>query len=94
MVGEEFMDFPQYVVDGKFVWTQAHADAFDVIKPELSRCLKLRSFDSENPALRTYLITDASTTGMAGYVAQGPLTGTWEDSWPIECYSRAFTSTE
>ena len=31
---------------------------------------------------------------MAGYVAQGPVDGTWENSWPIEVWARTFTPAE
>ena len=86
--------FPPYTVNGKFVWTPACQEAWEQLKRDMAQCLRLRAFDPNNTQLRTYLITDASLAGMAGYVAQGPLDGTWEKSWPIEVWARAFTPAE
>ena len=86
--------FPPYTVNGKFVWTPACQEAWEQLKQDMAKCLRLKAFQPDNPELRTYLITDASLVGMAGYVAQGPANGTWEDSWPIEVWARAFTPAE
>lgn len=87
--------FPAYTVNGKFVWTPTHESAWDEFKDEMKAAYRLRPFNAppeEN--LRTYLITDASLTGIAGYVAQGPLDGTLRDAWPIDVWARPLTPTE
>ena len=86
--------FPAFTLNGRFVWTPACAAAWEVLRRDMAQCLRLRAFDSASAALQTYLICDASLVGLAGYVAQGPISGTWEDSWPISCFARAFTATE
>ena len=91
---EDHRKFPPYTVNGKFVWTPACQEAWEQLKNDMMKCLRLQAFKPEDPKLRTYLITDASLTGMAGYVAQGPVEGTWEDSWAIEVWARAFTPAE
>ena len=86
--------FPEYTVNGKFVWTPACAEAWEQLKRDMANCLRLRPFKANDPSLRTYLITDVSLTGMAGYIAQGPVDVTWVNSWPIEIWARAFTFAE
>ena len=60
----------------------------------MQNALKLRVFQPHDTKLRTYLITDASQTGISAYIAQGPIDGNWKDSWPIECFNRRFTNAE
>ena len=56
--------------------------------------LSLRPYKADDETLRTFLFTDASLVGMAGYVAQGEREKDWQDSWPIECWARAFAGAE
>ena len=85
---------PPYLVDGKFVWTASHDRAWDSLVEKMNTGLELRAFRPNDDDLRTYLITDASTTGMAAYLAQGPITADWKSSWPIYCWNRRFTAAE
>lgn len=76
------------------MWTPACQEAWEQLKKDMVNCIKLRPFDPDNSNLRTYLIADASFTGIAAYISQGPIDGTWEDAWPIDIYARPLTAAE
>src|SRR5689334_3003725 len=60
---------------------------------KISKCLQLRAFDPHSN-LETFLITDASISGLSGYLAQGSPGSNWSESWPVLCWSRKYKPSE
>ena len=45
---EDHRKFPPYTVNGKFVWTPACQEAWDQLKQDMVKCLRLRAFQPDN----------------------------------------------
>src|SRR5436309_6828491 len=73
-----------------FKWEKGHQNAFEMIKrlARSVRFLQRIDYESGEPV---WLITDASSKGIGGYVAQGK---DWRTARPIGFYSRQYRSSE
>jgi hypothetical protein len=74
----------------QFIWTKNHEAAFNTIKRLCRSVQFLQRLDYESGE-PIWLITDASSKGVGGYVAQGP---DWQKAKPIGFFSRQYRSAE
>ena len=70
----------------RFKWLEKHESAFRTIKKlaSVAELLQRIDYDSDDPI---FLVADASSGGVGGYVAQGK---DWRTARPIGFYSRQY----
>mmetsp|Transcript_60919 Transcript_60919/g.125512 ORF Transcript_60919/g.125512 Transcript_60919/m.125512 type:complete len:1332 (-) Transcript_60919:1893-5888(-) len=84
--------FPLLAKGALWVWDAPHTASFDMLKDCLTHAPVLACYQdpTNNPALRTVLVTDASAFALGGVLMQGE----GANLFPVAFYSRKFSSAE